>query len=75
MSGMFENCPSIKSLKFENWDMKNVVNTSSMFYGCSSLVSIDTLKNWEMSDVQRTSDMFSGCSSLNSLEPICDWNK
>ena len=74
MSGMFENCSLIKSLIFENWDMKDVANTSLMFYGCSSLLSIDTLKNWDMSDVRRTSDMFSGCSSLESLEPIRNWN-
>ena len=40
---------------------------SEMFYGCSSLSSLD-LSNFDTSNVIYMKDMFYGCSSLSSLD-------
>ena len=45
---------------------KNVTNMSNMFFGCSSLKSIN-LSNLDTNNVKDMSGMFSGCSSLTSL--------
>ena len=37
-----------------------------MFYGCSSLASLD-VSGWDTSEVTYVSDMFSGCSSLREV--------
>ena len=44
----------------------NVTNMSNMFFGCSSLKSIN-LSNFDTNNVKDMSGMFSGCSSLTSL--------
>jgi surface protein len=40
-----------------------------MFYGCSSLTSLDT-SSWVLSAVTSMSSCFSGCSSLTSLRAL-----
>ena len=48
------------------FDTSKVENMSSMFYECSSLISLD-LSGFDTSEVKDMSYMFSGCSSLESL--------
>ena len=43
-----------------------------MFYGCSSLASLD-LSGWDVSSASHLSDMFYGCSSLTSLD-LSGWD-
>ena len=45
----------------------NINNTSSIFYECSSLTSID-LSNFNTDNVTNMASMFYGCSSLNSID-------
>ena len=45
---------------------KSVNDCRNMFYGCSSLISLN-LSNFDTSNVNSMSSMFSGCSSLVSL--------
>jgi len=45
---------------------KSVNDCRNMFYGCSSLISLN-LSNFDTSNVNSMSSMFSGCSSLISL--------
>ena len=41
MSGLFEDCTSLKSLpNISKWNMKNTSNISRIFKGCSSLISL-----------------------------------
>jgi len=62
-------------LKVNNWKeikvkikfKKNLINTSFMFYGCSSLKSID-LSLLDASKVTNMSNMFSLCSSMKSID-------
>ncbi len=48
-------------------DIKNITNTSSMFYDCTNLTKID-MSNLDTSNVTNMSKMFSGCYSLTSLD-------
>ena len=41
MSGMFFNCYSLKEIKFQNCNTKNVINMAYMFYNCLSLEILD----------------------------------
>ncbi len=46
---------------------------NAMFYGCSSLISLEDISKWETGKVTTMSIMFYGCSSLISLEGISKW--
>jgi surface protein len=65
ISGMFWDCTSLYFVDlFKN--TSNVTDMSTVFKGCSSLVSLD-LSNWDTSKVTDMVEMFSGCSSLEYL--------
>ena len=51
----------------ENIDTSNVTNMNSMFYGCSSLQSLD-VSGFDTINVTRINSMFYGCSSLQTLD-------
>ena len=42
----------------------NVTNMRSMFYGCSSLISLPDISKWDTKNVTDMSDMFYGCHNL-----------
>ena len=46
----------------------------SMFYNCSSLISLPDISKWNTNNVKNMSWMFYGCSSLSSLPDISKWN-
>ena len=63
----FSNCDkleNIENLNFLNTD--SITNMNGMFYGCSSITSLD-LSNFNTSKVINMSAMFFECSSLKSL--------
>ena len=47
---------------------------NSMFYGCSSLISLPDISKWNTNNVTNMSGLFEGCSSLNSLPDISIWD-
>ena len=53
---------------------EKIKETKSMFEGCHSLNSIDTLKNWDISYVKNASNMFKNCDSLTSIFAVKKWN-
>ena len=63
--GRYTNCTVINNLKM--LDTTNVTSMNSMFYGCSSLTSLD-LTNFNTSKVINMSNMFKGCSKIKSLD-------
>ena len=64
----FDNKSNIKTIKkLKGLDTSNVTSMSDMFYGCSSLTTLD-LSNLNTSKVTNMSEMFYGCSSLTSLD-------
>ena len=49
------------------YDLRNITDMSSMFYGCKSLTTIPLL---DTSNVTNMNNMFSGCSKLTSIPKL-----
>ena len=59
--------PALTSIDFgENFNTANVTNMYGMFYGCSSLTSLN-LSDFITANVTNMSEIFYGCNSLISL--------
>ena len=64
----FGNKTNIKTIKkLKGLDTSNITNMQGMFYGCSSLTSLD-LSNFNTSNVTNMRQVFTYCSSLTSLD-------
>ena len=81
LSYMFNECNSLLSLdnSFNNiglskFNLNKIKNMSSMFEGCSSLISLPDISKWNMTNVNDINGLFSECSSLISLPDISKWN-
>ena len=72
--GMFRNCKSLETITFPSTVTFNNSGVCfiDMFYGCSSLTSLD-LSNWDTSKVTSITDMFSNCWKLTNLTLGNDW--
>ena len=67
-SSMFEDFSNLVSVQgLEYLVTENVTNMSRMFFGCSSLTSLD-VSNFDTQNVTYMGWMFGGCSSLTSLD-------
>ena len=65
VSGTYQ--PALTSIDFgDNFNTANVSNMYRMFYGCSSLTSLN-LSNFNTINVTNMSGMFVGCRNLTSL--------
>ena len=62
-----DNPRFIKRIILDNYDTSSVTDMGGMFFGCSSLSSLD-LSGFDTSSVTDMGSMFSGCSSLSSLD-------
>ena len=62
----------LNSIKFDNFNTKNVTDMSSMFWYCSNLKTLD-LSNWNTSKVTNMNEMFWHCGSLVSVK-IDSWD-
>ena len=51
-----------------------LINMNSMFFKCSSLISLPDISKWDTSNVNYMNRMFYDCSSLISLPDISKWN-
>ena len=68
MSGFFEECENLKTIVFgEKFETSNVIDFSSMFYGCENLVDLDVSK-FNTSKAKDMSTMFWNCRSLIELD-------
>ena len=67
-SSLFIYFRNLISIDFNNnFNTANVTDMNGMFFGCSSLTSLD-LSNFNKSNVTDMSDMFSNCQSLISID-------
>lgn len=66
MGSMFQNCSSLTTADFSNFDTSKVVNMDSMFYNCSSLTELD-LRSFKTSNVTTMNGMFGYCQNLEKL--------
>ena len=71
MSDMFRQNTQLESVDFSDLDAHNVSNTSGLFQGCSSLVSVSGLS---VSSVTNAAQTFASCSSIKSV-PYIDISK
>lgn len=66
---MFNNCKTVKTIKFSDAiDTSNVANMSYMFGYCSKLTDIEFGANFDTSNVTNMNAMFRACSSLTNLD-------
>ena len=63
---LFQDCSSIESINFKNFERNNIINMSRLFCGCSSLKELN-LNNFNTYKVTDMSGMFFGCSFLKEL--------
>ena len=67
MSGMFENCESLRTLDLSHFDTRQVRDMSQMFYRCESLEKLD-LSHFDTSRVENMYGMFNDCEELKELD-------
>ena len=63
-------------LNFSNSSKKNNIiptDLSSMFCGCSSLISVSGISHWDMSIVTSMEHMFDYCTLLKKIDDISNW--
>jgi len=65
LSGMFNDCYSLKNISVAHLDTSNCKNLSKMFYNCSNLVDID-LSKFNFANATTTAQMFYNCKNLNN---------
>lgn len=72
--GLLRNCKNLKTIKLPATVTFNNSGVSFMFmfYGCSSLISLD-LSGFDTSNVQYMDNMFSNCWKLTNLTLGTDW--
>ena len=67
MSGMFENCGSLRTLDLSHFDTRQVRDMSQMFEDCQGLEKMD-LSHFDTSQVRDMKYMFASCESLEKLD-------
>ena len=54
--------------------LSHIIDMNSMFYECSSLISLPVISELDTKNVTNMGSMFFGCSSLISLPDISEWD-
>lgn len=73
IGGMFQNCRSLKSVKFpSDVHFNNNVTTNQVFSSCELLETLD-LSSWNTTNVTSMDEMFKNCSKLSNLTLGTDW--
>ena len=65
---MFRGCINISEVDLSNFNTSEVTDMARMFFGCSSLKSINLSSPFNTLRVTDMTSMFLGCSSLNSID-------
>ena len=68
MTGMFENCLSLKYLNLENFDTSNVTNMSYMFNKCKKLKEIKGMNKFNTINLTTTYAMFQFCTEIEKID-------
>ena len=71
---LFKGCKMQYISDFSNFDISDVNSMSSMFEGCSNLISISPLAGWYVSNGITLDAMFKDCSSLTSINALSNWD-
>ena len=76
--GFFANSTNVRFTSLKHitganlLDTSNVTTVNSMFYGCTSLISVD-VSNWNLSNLTSMKTMFYECKALTELD-VSKWN-
>lgn len=70
LESFFQDCLSLSSPDFNNWDVSGINTLASTFNNCSSFTG--NVSNWVTTNVTTLSRTFFGCSSFNG--DISNWN-
>ena len=68
------NNPKIIILEIKLIGINNIEDTSCMFCGCHSLISLPIISNWNTYNIINMNKMFCDCYSLINLPDISKWN-
>ena len=68
------NFDNKKTLEIKLIGINNILDSSFMFYGCKSLISLPDINILKTNNIMNMSYMFCGCKSLKSLPDISKWN-
>ena len=67
LSFMFSECKKLKKIFFlDKFNPINVKNTANMFYGCSSLITLD-LTAFSGEKIKNINEMFANCNNLTII--------
>ena len=55
------------------WNMKNVIDTSSMFEQCTSIISLPDISIWKIEKIKYMNKMFRNCRNLSYLPNLSNW--
>ena len=64
---------TLKQANLEGLDTGNVTDMRNMFWGASSLTTLD-VSDWDTSKVTNMSGMFGSCSNLNDISFLANWD-
>ena len=68
MTDMFRNILNLTSIIFTSrFDTKDIINMDNLFYGCSSLTSVD-ISSLNFSSVKSMFNIFNNCTSLENID-------
>ncbi len=70
MFGMFYRCKKLNSSNLNTWDVSNIKNMGSLFYGATKFNK--PLDNWDVSKVENMYSMFRDAKAFN--QPLRKWN-
>jgi len=62
-----------KYIDISEWDTSNIEDFRSIFYDCSSIVSVGDLGKWNVSNAKKINAMFTNCSKLSYIGDISSW--
>ena len=63
-----------KKLEIKLKGINNITNSSFMFSGCISIISLPDISNWDTKNVTNMKNMFFLCYSLENISDISKWN-
>ncbi len=74
IESIFEKCEMLYFVDISRLNPKYLKKINRLFYGCTSLLSINGLYNWNIINISNISEIFYDCSLLEYLPDISKWN-
>ena len=68
------NNPKIIILEIKLIGINNIEDTSCMFCGCHSLISLPDISKWNTNNIEKINLIFYNCCKLISMPDISGWN-